>query len=251
MKKLLSLMGVFLLFLFFITPGSGRIIEVPELDARMNVIMLGGSVPAGDGCSISDDFSSDPATDWTKLGDGTTWNWDSGNENVDIAGAVAIYDTCETSTVSQWVAAQNVTASGPAGVYFRSQNNELTYAYAVRWDNIWRFRYCGVNDAESCSDIAVSAAYSLDAGDYFGVEISGTGTSTLVKVYDFGGGGVPARVSWGTCVYGVYGTSIGSPSCSVENDQADPGQVANTGKYVGLYSGGASETFDDFSAGDI
>jgi len=215
--------------------------------APVTAVMFIGGDGEISGCSsnITDDFDAG-LIKWNQLSG--TWTI-SASEAQDSVQGVMIYDDEQTCTVTQWAMVKfNLPGSGAyGGLYMRSQNSGSTYAYAVRYEQPatqFAWRYCGggdhSNDPDSCTTIDSGGAVwsrTLDDNDYYGVEITGTSTSTEVKIYDLGV------------------TAISYPNWAASADSMatltnDPDQDAATGRYVGLYNG-ASQTiaFDDFAAG--
>ena len=147
-----------------------------------------GATTTGGSCSttIADDFSGTLGK-WADLGDGD-WRIASGELESRDPG-VTLYTPEQTCTLTQWgmMKYSNSSADAYAGFYLRSENNESTYAYAVRFEdasaNQFAWRYCGgadnSNTAATCQTIAIWERI-LDLEDYFGVDITGTGTDTVV-----------------------------------------------------------------------
>lgn len=205
----------------------------------LGIIPISGrrDVAAG---GIEDDFSGD-LSKWTLLTGSPTPTIESGVLRID-GQLVYIYTDEQTSTISQWLLVQYVNHefndSDNGGVYFRSTNNASQRAYTVRIEptnQVLVWRHCA---GTSCTDVEESTVTGIDEGDWYGVEVTGTGTDTEVKVWDFGTSAPANRASWGT---------------ADDTMTNDPGTAADTGKYVGLYKGSTAEymDFDNFSAGDI
>lgn len=190
---------------------------------------------AGSPTTISEDFSGTDLSAWTQQSG--TWVLDTVNDNLDTpAGSGLISHNTELDTVTQYASVKYVSSDFNAytGIYFRFDGNTSNYAYTVRYQNptsdfVWR--YC---TSYNCTTIGSSWPNVLDDGDYYGIEVEGTGTNTIVRLWDFGPS-VPARGLWG-------------PADHTWTD--NPSHVADTGKYVGLYSGASDlATYDDFEAG--
>ncbi len=216
--------------------------------AHAVMFISGTSAVGGTACSttIADDFSGD-LSKWTEPWTSSLWSIVTG-EARGTGQAVLLYTDETTCTVTQWVMAKFAHPSNTfLGVYLRSQNDESTYAYAVRWEdgtggNDFQWRYCGgsanSNTGENCTTIGSgwTPGTPLDTDDYVGVEITGTGTNTEVKIYDLGT------------------TAKNYSNWATSNDQTitltdDPAQEANVGKYVGVHNGAGTNVFiDDFSA---
>jgi len=216
-----------------------------SLPADAVVFISGTSGTGACSTSISDDFSG-TLSKWTELGTAGNWAIVSGQAKV-TDNSVLIYtdeQTCVAGT--QWAMTKIDLSLGNVygGLYFRSQNDATTYAYAVRYEETgidFRWRYCGgaanSDVAASCVTIGSWLNHTLQDGDYYGAEITGTGTNTVVKIYDLG---TTAKnySNWATSNDG--GTTLTD----------DPAQAADTGRYVGYYSGAAGDIgFDDFEAG--
>lgn len=190
---------------------------------------------------------------WVKL-TGTNSNVASGVFAL-AADTVYLYAT-QTSTMSQYAAVE--LASSPnsySGIYVRqvATDNSTTLAYALRQNNQddLLLRYCtGV----SCTDIATVDPGTIGENDSFGLEVTGTGSSTQWKVWYWDNATPPARESWGTCDYGVYISGQSATTCDTGNQAvSDLGSnYADTGKYAGLYHGGGdTQSMDNWMAGDI
>ena len=202
------------------------------------IIPISGRRDAAPGGGIEDDFSGD-LSKWTQLTtSGSNWTITADVLDDEETSGVIIYTDEQTSTISQWVMWEYVDGNYK-GAYFRSTNNSGELAYALRRhsnanaDLVWR--HC---TGHSCSDIDTWDT-TINPGDCIGMEITGTGSGQELDVWDLGSGGCPvARGSWGSADDTLVNTS---------------GNYADTGKYVGLYSGSGSGTgkFDNFSAGDI
>ena len=170
---------------------------------------------------------------------------------------VYLYAT-PTDTVSQYVAIWMSDAESTySGIYARqiATDNATTKAYALRHNVADELvvRYC---TGTSCTTIgnAMDPGY-IGANDSFGLEVTGTGASTKWKIFYWDNAAVPARGSWGTCNYGKYITGQTATTCTANEAVADLGaNYADTGKYVGVYSGGISsgnQNYDNWVAGDI
>jgi len=229
MKRLLP----FLMLVLFIQPADA-------------VVFISGTSGAG-ACStsISDDFSG-TLTLWSDLGTSGSWTINSGQVEVTVRSVLLYTDeqTCVAGT--QWAMAKVDLSQDNVygGFYFRSQNDQTTYAYAVRYEEpnvLFRWRYCGgtanSNTASSCISLGTWTR-TLDNNDYYGVEITGTGDATEVKIYDLGTTAIN---------YSNWASSADSMTTLTDN----PGvYAADTGKYIGLYDGAGNIVgFDDFSGG--
>jgi hypothetical protein len=85
---------------------------------------------------------------------------------------------------------------------------------------------------------------AVGAGDYIGVQWSGTGRTLVTKVWNIQSGSEPAGFdpadssTWGTCASSIYDSVGGgaSPSCSANNtDAVISASGFDDGKCVGLY----------------
>jgi len=200
-----------------------------------------GSAPCT--TSISDDFSGDLSL-WTEHG--TSGQWDIFSTTLrGLDQSVILYTDEQTCTVTQWMMAKfDYDTNSYAGFYFRSENNESAGAYGLRWEQNggkFMWRHCGgaanSNTAEDCTDIGAGWTRALDDNDYVGVTVAGTGTDTVVTIYDLGTSAVP---------YANWAASADSSQALTD----DPGQEANVGKYVGFYNGASVDVyFDNFTAG--
>lgn len=204
-----------------------------------------GSSDSACSTSISDAFAGD-LTLWSEHGTSGMWTITSA-EAYASDQSVLLYTDEQTCTVTQWAMAKFLITYGQiySGFYLRSQNDETQYSYALRYeetetDFVWR--YCGGsnngNVAEACQDISTTVwDRTLNDGDYVGVEITGAGDLTVVKVYDLG---VSAKS------YANWASSADASVTFTDN----PTYPADTGKYIGLYNGGSTDVaFDDFQAG--
>ena len=167
---------------------------------------------------------------------------------------VYVYDT-PTDTISQYAAVQFLTGvSTYTGVYVRQETNDstATKAYCLRNNNGLglQVRYC---NGASCTDIDFHAAGDISANDSLGFEVTGTGAATQWKSWWWVGQAPPARESWGNCDFGVYVTGQSATTCDEENKAATAptGNYADSGKYVGIYSGGDNQPHDNWMGGDI
>ena len=188
--------------------------------------------------AITDDFADTDAK-WTTLA-GTAWSITGGLFQSASASGVEVYTDAQTSTVTQTLQAQwRNSVPNYGGVYFRSTNNDAEYAYALRYSNVkgWEWRYCTgttCTTIQNNTDNGVSSGthFVSDTEDYFAVQVTGTGDSTVVGVQDCGAS---------PCTLGSFSANF--------TFEANPAQVADTGKYVGVYNGSNSTIdFDNFSA---
>jgi len=190
----------------------------------------------GDWVEVDCDTGAD--ADCMTTGGGTTV--DTTNDNLDVPGNefVIAYKT-QTDTINQWFAFSYTDTPTSVGIYFRSTGNTdgSVNGYCLRKDGTddFQWRWC---DGYSCSDIeSCNPAVGLDHAISCGGEITGTGNDTELKVWCWEADDPPARGSWGEA------------DCTLT---ANPGSAADTGKYIGFYSGGNnSGTLDSFMGGDI
>lgn len=192
--------------------------------------------------SISDDFSGD-LTLWSEHGTSGLWTITSG-EAVVTDKSVLLYTDEQTCTITQWVMYKFTPSVSTtySGAYLRSENDETTYAYAVRYEdtaNQFAWRFCGGdNNSDQASACQTLKTWSNDLtiNDYVGIDIAGTGDATTVTIYDLGTT-AKDHANWA------------SSNDASQALTASPTYPADAGKYVGLYSGYTSDGgFDDFTA---
>ena len=246
MKKLIFILICFSLLTF---GSSARIIEVAPAGA-WGIGLIGGGAPppAGGGQAFTDAFAysdgelaSVSGGNWTKL-DGTNASLASNQVTLED---VCFYeytgqalDTDDGYACVRWVDDPSNSAYG--GIRFRSDGGVVNKAYVVRWESnaeVFAWRYCTASS--SCTTFGSTKAHTLDDGDLFCIEWDGADAATEVKMWDMGGGAMPAR-------------GTGHWADAADLTWNDPGENAvNAGTGVGLYNGAAGDiVIDDFYAGD-
>lgn len=217
--------------------------------AAWNVCLHGapsGIADTGGGQNFEDDFTSDPTSTWITQS-GTTPTHNSGTVEF-TEDASFLYPT-QTDTISQWgiVEVDDHGSVMHAAHYFRSPNNASLYSYALRVDVgttiIWR--EC---TGHSCTNIE-SWSRGVTNGDFIGYTVQGTGDSTVVDVYDFGTSTPNSCASASACNPDALDwDTYDEAKTQMTNN---PTNAADTGKYIGLYSGSTADAqFDNWFGGD-
>lgn len=182
--------------------------------------------------TISDDFSGTLAN-WTiETG---SWNIASGELSNGSSNGVLSHNT-DIKSINQYVLVKYVIRDY-SGAYLRFDGNLSNYAYAVRGisSGAVEWRYCL---GSSCTTIESTGVLDVGEGDYIGAFASGTGTNTTVDAWNFGNT-PPANPD--------DPSTWGAPDFTFTADPANP---ADTGTYIGLYSGNAGlGIFDNFYGG--
>ena len=247
---------VLILCVLFLCSSSyaGNIDKLKAVIAAKNA----GSEEPPSGQAFSDDFTySDGELEsvssgvWEKL-TGSDSSVASGEFGI-VDGSVYVYATA-TDTVSQYAAIRRLTYDGYNGLYARqvAKDNATTLAYCLRGNQDANvvLRYC---TGASCSTIH-SITYTWTVfDDSIGLEVIGIDDATKWKIWIWDGQDPPARASWGNCHHGVYITGQTATTCDTSNTAvSDLGaNYADTGKYLGIYSGGgATDLFDAWIGGD-
>lgn len=200
----------------------------------------------GGGQEFFQDFATDTTGSWTTVS-GSAATWNSGTENVTISpNSQWIYNTA-TDTITQAASARLDNAFlGYQGIVLRADKNASNPAYALRTNIGDSMTLRTINGNTGVTDI-YSWARTLNSGDYIGLTVSGTGSSTVFTLFDFGftdPGGLPDDVSWTAAADAYVVVNSG-------NWASAPSTYADSGKYTGFYSGGGSgDPVDNFRAGD-
>lgn len=159
---------------------------------------------------------------------------------------LAIFSGSATASTDQYVKAvvYSTASGGYPEMVFRYTNSSSAY-YAIEFNvdgdtALWR-RY--PTAAGSSADISAATAITVTTGDVFGITVSGTGDSTVVRIWRNPTGNFPnSATDWG-------GDS--SPDITFTDNPASP---VNSGTYAGV--GGYQSTvgtisFDNFFTGDV
>ena len=183
---------------------------------------------------ISDDFSGD-LSKWTQ--DSGTWSISAGQlqETAITDEGTIRYTDAETPTISQYAKVKVVQFNEYGGLAFRCAGSSYYYSvdfHVASGQCFWRvLSYPATWDenVESHWDL------SFSDNDTIGAEVTGTGNSTVVKIWKNPSGDTPSE--WG------------SEGLNFTNN---PTNAADSGKYIGIVDyNGAGETaiYDDFSGG--
>jgi hypothetical protein len=157
--------------------------------------------------------------------------------------SIVNYATRELCRVDHWAKVRLLDVGRENGVVLReTPGNPAGARYVVTFDdNSDRFAWLSCSGTSvTCSTIATSASGSaiLVDGDVLAARVTGSGNSTIVRVWKNPTGPDPA--SWGAPAW----TSTTDPPL---------GQAVNTGTEIGVYVGesdpGQKGAFDDFSGG--
>jgi hypothetical protein len=203
---------------------------------------------------ITDDFSNGFA-DWTNpFGTGATYTIVSEHLESPAASGVIIHDT-ETDTVSQYMSAKILEdAQWHNGFIFRNDGTADNYSYAARFptQTSVMFRFCNGTGQYTCTTVDERTIGSMDAGDFVGVKISGTGVEPTVTWYLWNTGSyssVPPIATWDADNSDSveFVTGSGRTGSAITT-----GTKADTGKRLGFYNGSTnSQEWDDFEAGSF
>lgn len=198
--------------------------------------------------AFSDDFNRADAdslgANWTEFGPDTdiASNQASAPNSFGNESKGAAYTGTACSSVNQYVKITIPTDVSKAGALLR-YTDASTECYAVRMDllnDIFTWDHL-TSPAGTASQIGFSSTLTLGPGDVMGVTITGTGNSTVIRVW-INPTGLPVSASnW---------DGDTTPDHSFTDDPAD---AVDTGNYVGIqgvWSGGVI-TWDNFFGGDI
>jgi hypothetical protein len=191
---------------------------------------------AAGGAAFSDDFAGTGTlgANWTVTTG--TWGRVSGQCSLSsIGGCLAGYTGTACTTLDQYVKAtlSTISSSYPALV-FRRENGTPTNNYYVYKDGltiVW------ANDAGGSIQ---SASMSLSNGDSLGITVTGTGSSTIVRVWKNPAANTPTSLT-------VWGGA--SPDVTFTNNSS---VASDSGTTVGLGGNNQSSLiYDDFFGGDV
>ncbi|MCF6265220.1 MAG: hypothetical protein L3J57_01590 [Desulfuromusa sp.] len=193
------------------------------------VYQVAGSVPV----TVSDNFEGDLSAwtivrgSWDIVAGGPGDNYLSSS----VSNGVISYNT-SIGSINQWVLVVYKDIQY-AGAYFRFTGSDTAPAYAVgaKVGSTIAWQSC---TGDNCTTID-TWSHTVTPGSYIGAEIAGTDTETICRMWDFGQSPPADRDSWGIADF---------------ISTADPVEAADTGQYIGLYSGSTeTELFDNFSGG--
>lgn len=217
---------------------------------RAHTISAGGG---GGGTSFSDDFnradSDSLGANWTEQ----TGTWDIASnelrctEGVAYARATAIYSGTGLSTANGYVritiASSSTGTFYPQIIFRYTSSGSAFYTMELQpAENHAIWGYCASASADS-STIEDQASVTVDVGDVWGITWTGTGASTVVRLW---------RNPSNTTPSAIDGWDSGGDTADF-SFTTDPGTAVNTGSYVGLrsYQGAANNAkFDNLYAGD-
>lgn len=202
----------------------------------------------GGGVNVSDDFnranSASLGANWTEAaGDTSIVSNTAETQTGGFGEVVNIYSATSLNTVNQYI--RFTVASGSSSVpmaIFRYTNSASPF-YSIQLDDIndlaeW-IRHASIGGATTT--IASTALTQSAASTTYGITMTGTGTSTEIRIWVNPTGNIPdSATSWG-------GDS--TPDVSFTTD---PGSPVNTGNLVGF--GGFTSTnmnFNEWFGGDI
>ena len=201
------------------------------------------------GASFSDNFdranNDSLGANWTEAaGDQDITSNQLGAMTTGFAKNLAIYSGTSCNTVNQYAKIKIV--AGIAGfihlVFRYTDSSSAYYAVEVENDGDSNCRwYYYPTAAGSGTEIAATTFTGGANGDTFGITLTGTGTSTEVRMWRNPTGAAPdSAISWGGDT---------TPDSSFTTDPPTP---VNTGSKVGLQAfHNSANTLDDFSGGDI
>ena len=157
----------------------------------MLVLQRQRDIPAPPGGLVSffDDFTSDTSADWNTVA-GTDFTYNSGISTITVsASSQYAYTPTQASTQNQFVSGRidfnpaNPSTDEYSGYGLRG-SNDTGPAYMLRNAN-GNLVLRGVNGASGVGDIYTSSI-TLTDGDYLGLTVSGSGTSTIFHIFCFG-----------------------------------------------------------------
>jgi hypothetical protein len=234
------------------------------LPAVAGTVVLVKKPVSGGGSAISDNFNrASLGADWTSdIGTGATE--DSANFHFTArSGGVGLcrYSALATSTASQWASVKLTTVIGlgdvEMGIGLRMTNaiTDPRYTLIVGGYGISRLAsWTGTTWNHELGWCAITVVN----GDTIGVEVSGTGDPTTIKLW-LNPGAHPSSGSWATpaCTWVLGASSVTASHAAPATDHWGRGAAttfADAGRYVGIHMSGAdtsSEKWDDFAGGDI
>lgn len=227
-----------------IPPG----LQSDQVAGESQVASGGGG--GGSGQSFSDDF--DRAN-----GDSLGANWTEAAGDIDIASnqaaqqsgsfakVLAIYSGQATDTAVQYCKVTVVTPGGNPYAeivlrYTDSSSPYYTLGMSVSDDTVQWLHYANV--AGSSTDVSSASAMTFASTFTVGVTITGTGDSTIVRVWNAPTADAPTSAS-----------SWDGEAADVEFTD-NPASPVNTGAYIGLEAYGAAAAdvaFNNFFGGDV
>jgi hypothetical protein len=196
--------------------------------------------------TFTEDFSSDPAGNWTNLYG--TASYDSTNDEIDITADYYIYGT-NLSGVNQYAKAKFTAGGNPygGGLVLRSTGTAADGWYVLAkafGTNTWYLSFCdNVGDGWAEDMVDNTSGPTLAAGDSVGVTITGTGTSTTVRVWKNPTNAAPVSAEY-------WDSGSDGPDFSLSLSGYAGSNFCNTGLRVGV-GGWGTLSFDDVSGGDI
>lgn len=208
------------------------------------------SCASGSGVAFSDDFNRvgpSLGANWTAFGPGTIIVANEANAPVtfDNTSKGAAYTGTSCGSADHYVKITITTDVSKAGALLR-YTDASTECYGVRMDLLndtftWNHL---TTPAGTDSQVASSTTLTLAPGDSLGVTITGTGNSTVLRVWINPSGvhveGDPAD-NW---------NGDTSPDVTFTDDPADPVDSGNFVGLQGIWSGG-DITWDNFFGGDV
>ncbi|MCP3979734.1 MAG: hypothetical protein GY716_10470 [bacterium] len=200
-------------------------------------------------CDVIDDFdiAGEDPPGWTEFRG--EWTVDAGEMQTDanIDRSLAVYSAGDTCSPEQWASVQFGQIGKNNGIALRHEvSNPSANRYVVSHDsdsNAMVWSTCA-GTAVNCSEIDASPedSFSLQAGDYISVKVTGSSGGTVVEVWAWPGPPPENPAAWGAPDW----SSTANPGT---------GNNANNGTYVGLYvqesNGNNGARFDRFAAGSL
>lgn len=184
--------------------------------------------------------TNNPATGWTAGPSSGAWQT-NGTQMVPPSGTfTALLNNAVAGTTTQYAIVKLVDGDEETGVFFRRTSGSGKY-YRVYWTGTNVFWATHDSAAESFDNETAGCATSdFNDGDYMVALVTGTGTSTIVRVWNRGTT-APTAVP-------TTGDACTTLCCEFIDDMA---VMANGGDRVGLYiyTGATVRRFDDFAAG--
>lgn len=214
--------------------------SVASAQSVSSSFIIGGAAAGGGGgggSCYSDDMSTNPATRWTTAWG--SWLWSGGSYRTQSTGGYTIYNSSVGSATQYMRAYINNQPSG--GLIFRSTGtaSDGFYVCVPYGGNLIISRG---DDTGFLEDIT-SASFSFSAGHYWGVTVTGTGTSTTFKAWYDPTSATPHDVSnW---------DSASDPADATITLTEWGGTVHNTGQYVGMGVDAAEVWYSNISMGAV